>query len=314
MVPVCKLCYFFVRSTFRGISAPRIPRKKLNQGVPPKKNSKNFVPQFFEFLVMDKKKESTYEKILTIHPSGNLVSCKKFTTKQSPFNIQEVSAFVSRQEIRKNVNNYLHNITFLPMPIHVSPIICYMSPSEWDVRYCDSVMIISLFVQFLHTYVLSDFTFFHTHNKERIEKEYKTFKDNINNLERKLIPQLKECSDYKQFVVLLEQSTIDRINIYEELFYHLLQLEPPLECFLTPRLSLPSQCLSADAQKNGPNVLCHFFDTKQHISCENEKDFPFDIRDMRNRLGRLPPTDIYNGYMDRLTAEEYMKFIKNFVG
>lgn len=261
---------------------------------------------------MDKKKESSYEKVLTVHPSGNLVSKKILV--QLPFNIQEILAYSSREEIRANVNIYLHNITFLPMPVHVSPIICYISPREWEGRYCDSVMTISLFVQMIHTYVMSDFSFFYTRNKTFIDKEYKIFKENIGNLDRKLIPELKEITDYKKFITKLEESTIDRINIYEEFFYRLLKLEAPLECFLTPRLSLPIGCLSSEAQKNGQLLLIHFFDTKQHISCKDKNDFPFNILDMKTRLKRLPPGEIYNGYMDRLTAEEYMNFIKKFVG
>lgn len=288
------MCSFEVERPLRGRSTSKPKIKKIQKKGFDKKNM-----------------NSSYEKVLTIHPSGNLVA--KSIARQYQFDIQEVFAFASREDIRKNISLYLHNILFMPMPVHVSPIICYISPKEWESRYWDSVGIISLFVQIMHTYVFSDFTIFHTKNKDRIEKEHKVFLEEIRALDSKCIPTLKELTNYKDFVKVMEVFTIDRINVYERFFYKLLQLDAPIECFMTPQLSLPAKCLPMEAQKTGPAIMCHFFDTKQHIACKDDKEFPFDIKDMKTRLQRLPAEQIYNGYMDKLTAEEYMNFIKKFV-
>lgn len=248
---------------------------------------------------------SQYEKVLSIHPSGKLVG--KLLGRQVQIHPQELSAFVSRDEVRKQINNYLYSLTFLPMPVHVSPIIVYISPMEWEVRYRDSIWVISFFIQFIHAYVLSDFSLFHTRNKQLIEKEYKVFLGKIGDHDRRMMMDLKDVSDYKEFVKKMETYTLERINVYERFFYKILQLDAPEDCFLTPHLSLPIACLSKEEQQLVPNVIAHFFDKKQHLCCEKEEQFPFGVKEIP---ARLKGPDVYNGFLDKLTAEEYMNFIK----
>jgi hypothetical protein len=250
---------------------------------------------------------SQYEKVLSIHPSGKLVG--KILGRQLQVHVQEMSAFVNREEVRSQINNYLYGLIFLPMPVHVSPIIVYISPLEWEVRYWDSIRVISFFIQMIHAYVLCDFSLFHTRNKPLITKEYKVFLDKIGEHDRRMMTELKDVSDYKVFVKKMETYTIDRINVYERFFYKILQLDAPEECFLTPQLSLPIACLTEKEQQLVPNVLAHFFDMKQHLCCEKEDQFPFNVKDIALRL---KGPDVYNGFLDKMTAEEYIKFIKNY--
>lgn len=245
------------------------------------------------------------DKILyDVHPSGNAITLRnKFRGIRSPVMPHLIKAYQSDEELRNKHSWVLHGINFLPMPIHESPIMCLLYHRPWTNRWVDSVKNISLMLDIINLYT----EIMPGTAQARDEMEKKTTE-----MERATCEQIERIKDPMEFVHLLEEATIRRINLLEECMRNMFFPQVPLEACMTPR-EFPA--LPAESAPKWMQLLAHYFEIKQQVRhIRLEKALPdhapprefrhyFNIEAMKERV----PT--YRGFLDEETAREYLNFM-----
>jgi len=255
--------------------------------------------------------QSSCDKILNIHVSAPLVGPK--IVMKLDVTKELLDGFTADQETRIATARYIFSRDYLVMPVHVSPIICYLILKPWRNKYTDSHNMISMLHQILTIYQL---------NNKKFGKEMLEFSEQIRLLEEYLHNELdkvyNEFSGNNQkdaldkFIKIMERTTIQRINLYEYTLWKMFKFDNlPLECILTPYITPPLSALSKEEQKGFPKIVCHFFECKQEIRNglmkEQTKEYNGDVKYFDMKTTRK--NEMYNEYLDRMTAWEYFKYL-----
>lgn len=269
------------------------------------------------------------ENILLLDPSKKFVKPKR-NDINLPIDSRILAAFTKKPELQNSRNEYVYSKNILPMPVEFSPILVYMDKKNWQNRFIDSISVLSLFRLIMEVYIINpiplDFT---TENKERIESAYHEFIDKMTELDykqkdivNKIYETFRDCKkEYNEkqaltdFIRSMQEYTFNVLNLYEMLFHKSFDLKYPVEWFLTPHVVYTRNELP-NPQKF-PVFYCQCYAKKQELwngnMQKNDKDHKdkifFNLEEMKTRLDKLPADQIFNGYVDRETAFEYLQFL-----
>lgn len=272
-------------------------------------------------------------KLLNYHKDQPLIQCARNDIK-TPVTVDVLHGYSNDETLQKQTGSYVFGKDYLLMPLMVSPLWCYIrgAVDKWVPMYSDSLATVSNFRMVIECYIRNPVPLpYYKKNQERIENAYDEFLNRMSDLdEKKKIHIHQTARAYKEkqknekqtleaFIGYMEKYTFDFINAMETLIIISFDLKPHLESLLTPHVSCSINVLNPKDRDTVPKMTCHYFGHKQayrngQLALQhNEGEFKdveyFDLEDMETRLQQFPPEEIYQGYLDRVTAMEYLKYM-----
>ena len=233
--------------------------------------------------------------------------------------VEELMAYKIDKELQDALHEQIYKKNYLPMVVETSPLLCYIMRKEWTNRYTDSIKTISLLHQIINCYGYPGLEFFDT-NMERIKKAQDDYIKQAEKIDAKLFAMVKEIEGnlktksinekeaITEFIKIMEQTTITRINLLEQRILRMFNVD---EALFTPQSRPEFQNLPQEDQKRAGEVLCEFYKSKQWY--RNDFDGTpevkwFDLADIPKRREKCLPDELFRGYLDRFTMWEYLKF------
>ena len=247
------------------------------------------------------------------------------------FNIQILNAYVSNEEIREADKMRLYERNILVMPVPMSPVYALLhhdKESCWIPRYINSFKLLFTFRCILQCYANNPHMPIFKNHPQRVIDTRNAYETGLFEREEHLYTELRpvyrafkdntvnERDTLQKFLEILENFTIFVINHTEKAIMALFDIKAPLMEVQAPDASVFAQKDTSDMMQ----TMHQFFDAKQKImNVKLQKSTPdgvtfifsdwFDMDDMPHRLANAPSDQIFKGYMDRLTAFEYFKFM-----
>lgn len=254
--------------------------------------------------------------VLEHHPNGKLV---KRANPNLKLNVDPKAFSVcnAEEKFRYDIAKWLFSRDFLPMPVEMSPVLCYISPKEWQERHSDSITVISMLRTIIECYGALG----NERSIKAIKHEYdegiKKLEQNVIETMRKLLNQYHaaEKDTLTEYVMCMKRWTIERIRLMEKQALGVLQYNgnEDEDEFLTPFSDAPvvdmNRFLAATQ---------HFFQTKEQIrngrmekrTAEYHGEIKyFDVEAIKHRMTTMNKDEVFGGFIDRHTLLEYFRFM-----
>lgn len=266
------------------------------------------------------------EGLFEFSPDGRMVKLKK-TMELKNFKVNVLNAYMSKQDVVETDRAETFHSPILPCPVATSPLYVVLhqaKPVRSHMNSVDQLLtlrhIFKCFCDNPYMPHVKDRTqqvskmikTFHDH----LEKEDDTFHEHMDDLVNQFVE--KKCNErmsLERFLDLVHKHTFRQTVLYESVIMDVLGIKNvPFSSY---------ELLSAnvfDAEEFQRFCLaCRFFyDAKQKLmnyclrQASESESFTdrtwFQINDMERRWQSTPPDEVFYGFIDRLTAWEYLKF------
>jgi hypothetical protein len=218
----------------------------------------------------------------------------------------------------EKIKAHLCQQNVLPMPMHASPAIAYMSHKNkgttWRKKTAN-FMENAFQLQLFRFCLLKGALAITEEDRKQLEIANETYKDQEKRccyaFANKMETLLHNAEDPVTAVLhALETRSVQYLNNVERFLWQACWEKGgmPLDCILTP-----NEAISLTKREDGiPHHLlaCNFFATKQRIVAQNDVNaLFFNTPKLTSRFASLPETEIFRGYLSRRTATEYASYL-----
>ncbi len=247
---------------------------------------------------------SEYQKVLVLNATGKFVSLNSAYRIYTPVTPQILNAFLSDEAFLRDHSMFMHGCDFLPMPVTVSPLVVMLKDTQKMVnRYTTSYDTLHLLRTIVQCFALNPHL-----SDERILAAKNALVDKTVAFEEQMYQDVAKCQGLEEFMLVMEQTTLYRIHLYEACVHAMFDLKVPLASCLTP-----SEVPKGNDWKMD-QLLAHFFETKERIrNVRAEKALPEDTVFEPVKYFHLPPpanVPVYKNFFNSNLAREYFEFLK----